>query len=786
MAMVADGSGPGGPLLRVRGLSAAFGPVVALRDIDLDVSAGEVVAIAGDNGAGKTTLLRCISGDVTEATGEVWLAGSPVTGGGLQASHDRLGFVWQHLELSDNLDIAATVMLGRERRRLLTSRARTHSSARAVLDDLGIPLGDTTRLVKSLTAAERQLLAIVRSASPRPRLLLLDEPTAVLSRRDSAHVERLILRLRDEGTTVVLVSHDVEQLFRLADRVVVLRHGRIVAEVDPTRSHTDEVVALMAGLDTAAAPRRQLTRLGGLADQLTSADHPGSLTLILSTLGAALGIKRVCLHLVDGDRLRSVASVGIPPALDEAWRALPLDDASPVARAAHDDTPAIDRHIARGCPAADLMADAGIASWWAVPFAGGTGLTGVISILPQTEGEPAQDQLALVNLYAGYAANTLERERLVGELTARNKVLEAIREVLQTLAGPDPVTEGVEAALRTLRRALDAEELTLYETSDGRRTRRAYAVAPERRPSAEPDPPETDSRGGRQLIVPLSDAAMLVAVPGERPLDRHERTLLEDAGHSILLALDRERAEKARREAAALRRSQQMQRQFLARLSHELRTPLTAIRGYASSLLQTDVTWDDASTQRFLRRISAESARLRRLVDDLLDFSLIESGMLRLRPDWVDLPLVIDAARACLPPPAAAAVTVECRAGLPPLWADHDRLEQMLVNLMDNAVRHTPLGTSVKVCAYAESPAAVVVEVSDDGGGFAAPRGEGQGEPDSSRPDTAGAGLGLSITEGIVGAHHGSIRRCNLDHGTRFTIRLPVEDSRLSKEADHD
>ncbi len=782
MAAVTDGSAMSQPLLRIRGLSAAFGPVNALDDINLDVRAGEVVAVAGDNGAGKTTLLRCISGDVSEASGLIRLDGSPVTGGGLHARPDRLGFVWQHLELSENLDIAATVMLGREHRRLLTSRARTHSDARAVLDDLGIPLGDTTRMVRSLTAAERQMLAIVRSASPRPRLLLLDEPTAVLSRRDSAHVERLIQRLRDEGTTVVLVSHDVEQLFRLADRVVVLRHGRIVAEVDPTRSHTDEVVALMAGLDTAAAPRRQLTRLGGLADQLTSADHPGSLTLILSTLGAALGIKQLCLHLLDGDELRGVASVGVPPALEEAWRSLPMDDTSPVARAAHDGAPAIDGDVREDCPAADLMKDAGIASWWAVPFAGGGDLTGVISILPQTNGVLAQDQLALVNLYAGYAANTLERERLVGELTARNTVLEAIREVLQTLAGPEPVAEGVEAALRTLRRALDADEVALYESSEGRQTRRAYAMAPGRDVSRA----ETADDGVQRLAVPLADGATLVAVAGERTLDRHERTLIEDAGHSILLALDRERAEKARREAAALRRSQQMQRQFLARLSHELRTPLTAIRGYASSLLQPDVTWDDASTHRFLGRISAESARLRRLVDDLLDFSLIESGMLRLRPDWVDLPLVIDAARACLSPQAAGAVAVDCRDGLPPLWADHDRLEQMLVNLMDNAVRHTPDGTSVRVRAYAESPETVVVEVSDDGGGFASPAADGAGESASPRSETAGAGLGLSITEGIVGAHHGSIRRTGLDHGTRFTIRLPVEDSRLSKEADHD
>ena len=116
------------------------------------------------------------------------------------------------------------------------------------------------------------------------------------------------------------------------------------------------------------------------------------------------------------------------------------------------------------------------------------------------------------------------------------------------------------------------------------------------------------------------------------------------------------RASRPRR----LRRSHQLQRDFFSRLSHELRTPLTAIRGYASSLLASDVTWDDESKTRFLNRISTESARMGRLVGDLLDFSAIESGLLRLQHDWCDLALVLEAAVSCLPPEGAAAVTVIC------------------------------------------------------------------------------------------------------------------------------
>ncbi len=765
------------PMLRVRELTVTFGPVTALDRLHLTVDEGEIVGVAGDNGAGKTTLLRCVSGDLGEGGGHVWVDGVPVSGAGLRAHRRRLGVVWQDLALPDNLDVGAAVMLGKERRRLLTSEARTHADAREALHDLGVPIDDTSRQVSSLSIAERQLLAIVRAASPRPRMLLLDEPTAVLSRVDSAHVESLIRRFRDEGTTIVLVSHDIEQLFRLTDRIVVMRHGRVVADVDPVKSHTDEVVALMAGLDAASAPRRQLSRLGGLADQLTASDHPGNLTLILSTLGAALGARQLSLHLLEQGTLRCVASVGLAPRLDEVLRVVPVDDTMlPIVHAAEQGeliAAAVDLDATQH---ADALTSAGVHGWWAVPFSAGTGLTGVISVFRPTADRPGHDEESLINLYAGYAATTVERERLVAELTARNRVLEAIREVLQTLAGPASLTEGVGVALGTLREALEADEVVLHERdADGIPSPKAYAVGP----GLAGDVGEAGDDRDRHA-VPLSDGLTLTATWSTRRADRHERTLLEDAGHSILLALDRQRAEEARRETAALRRSQELQRQFLARLSHELRTPLTAIRGYASSLLQTDVTWDESSRHRFLSRISSESTRLRRLVDDLLDFSLIESGMLRVRPDWVELPLVIDAARACLAPEAAASVSCEYPEDLPVLWADHDRLEQMMMNLLDNAVRHNPPGTSVVVRVRPDG-ADVMIDVTDDGAGFT--RDAAEGDRPDGRSSSGGAGLGLSITRGIVEAHRGSIDRQDLDRGTRFTIRLPVEEESLKSDS---
>ena len=269
---------------------------------------------------------------------------------------------------------------------------------------------------------------------------------------------------------------------------------------------------------------------------------------------------------------------------------------------------------------------------------------------------------------------------------------------------------------------------------------------------------------------------MLLAGWRNGPATADATALMEDAAHSLRLALEREEAGLAHQEATALRRSQELQRGFLSRLSHELRTPLTAIRGYASSLMQPDVTWDGDSQRRFLQRIAAESARLGRLVGDLLDFSAIESGILRLQRDWCDLSLVLDAAVACLPPAAAGTVEVTCEPSLPVVWADHDRLEQVFVNLLDNALGHNPPGTRVSISAAAAGRGGIAISVLDDGAGMPGDIASAPFEPARRRRSpTAGAGLGLSIAKGIVEAHGGRIELEQPEQGTRFRIHLPVE-----------
>ncbi|HEY2549732.1 MAG TPA: ATP-binding cassette domain-containing protein [Streptosporangiaceae bacterium] len=802
-AAIAGSVLPAGAQLSVSGLAVRYGLVTALAGVDLEVRPGELVALAGENGAGKTSLVRCLSGDMAASSGSIWLDGRPLAAGPLAARRRGVSVVWQDLALCDNLDIAANLMLGRERRGHLLSDTRMHSQAARMLARLGVPLRDTTRSAQSLSGGQRQLIAVARALGQGGRLLLLDEPTAALGVTESALVEELILRLREQGVTILLACHDIDQMFRLADRIVVLRHGRVAGSVAPSEVHPDDVAALVSGQKVDSSARRQLIRLHGLADRLVSANPSSSLSLILSALGAALGSERLCIHLQSGGSLVCAASLGLPPPLLAAWSQLPSGPGGgPVGIAAAGEEPVVEENVQSAVSWAafsDVARTAKVASSWSVPVQGPGGLLGVITVFRAMTGRPQRDDLDLVTLYAGYAASAIERDRLLEEVTARNRVLETIREMLETLAGPIPVPDGLGIALAALRRGLQAGEVALVVRPPGEQAGcRAFAgPAGQRKPASQqagllaPDQVRVGLSGGDgaavrsaapggaevlsvALAAPGGAAALMASWPGG-PLPADATALMEDAAHSVRLALEREEALLAHQEATTLRRSQELQRGFLSRLSHELRTPLTAIRGYATSLLQPDVTWDSESQQRFLTRIATESARLGRLVDDLLDFSAIESGIMRLQRDWCDLPLVLEAAVACLPPSSAARVSVRCDADLPVVWADHDRLEQVFVNLLGNAIGHNPPGTEVWVSASAAESAGVLVSVTDDGGGLPPEVALAPFEPMRRRTPTAGAGLGLSISRGIVAAHGGRIEMTRPERGTCFRVYLPVE-----------
>jgi len=254
-------------LLQVTGVSASFGPVQALADVSFAVRAGELVALTGEPGAGKTTLARCIAGDIAPDAGGILLRGRPVPADPAAAARHGISILWQGLALPDNLDVAGALLLGSETRWLMFSEPRFHSAAAALLASLQIPIRDTTQLVRSLTSGQRQLIALAAALGRQPRLLILDEPTAALGAAEAGEVEKLISRLRHEGTTVLMVSGDSEQMFRMADRIIVLRQGRIAGELDPRVTHPDDLAALQSGQEIGSSARRQLTRLHGLADR---------------------------------------------------------------------------------------------------------------------------------------------------------------------------------------------------------------------------------------------------------------------------------------------------------------------------------------------------------------------------------------------------------------------------------------------------------------------------------------------------------------------------------------
>ena len=259
MSEAAQGSAQEAPLLSVRGASKRFGAVEALRDVELTVRAGEVVALAGDNGAGKSTLVKAIAGVEPADAARIEFDGRAVS---IHGPHDaaRLGIavVYQDLALCDNLDVVANLFLGSEERerRLLMDEIAMEDHASGLLRSLSVRLPSVRAAVGTLSGGQRQSVAISRALLGEPRLVILDEPTAALGVEQTAQVLQLVRRLRERRLGVIFVSHNLADVFAVADRVVVLRLGRN-AGIYPARAsaHQDIVTAITgAATPLAGAP----------------------------------------------------------------------------------------------------------------------------------------------------------------------------------------------------------------------------------------------------------------------------------------------------------------------------------------------------------------------------------------------------------------------------------------------------------------------------------------------------------------------------------------------------
>jgi fructose transport system ATP-binding protein len=245
------------PILQARRLNKRFGRVVAMDGADLDLLPGEILAVIGDNGAGKSTLIKALSGAETPDSGEILLDGEPVRfASPMEARAAGIETVYQTLALSPALSIADNMFLGREIRasgiagRVLRrlDRARMRTLAREKLSELGlITIQNIDQAVETLSGGQRQGVAVARAAAFGSKVVIMDEPTAALGVKESRRVLDLILDVKSKGMPIVLISHNMPQVFEVADRIHVHRLGKRIAVIEPADFTMSDAVAIMTG-----------------------------------------------------------------------------------------------------------------------------------------------------------------------------------------------------------------------------------------------------------------------------------------------------------------------------------------------------------------------------------------------------------------------------------------------------------------------------------------------------------------------------------------------------------
>lgn len=247
-------------LIELHGVTKKYGNVEALREVSLAVRRRQIVAIVGDNGAGKSTLVHVIAGLEQPDSGSITICGRQVRIDGIaKAAELGIASAFQQPEFCENLDVSANIFLGQELRRGITARDDTgmYDKAREVLNTLSTPVR-ASQSISSLSGGQRQTVAIARTLLNDPSLVVLDEPTASLSVTQTAEVLEYITELRSANRSVIMVCHDLPNVFAIADRIVVMRHGEIRAVHNTSETSYEEVIAEISGVDR---PRTPLPRL---------------------------------------------------------------------------------------------------------------------------------------------------------------------------------------------------------------------------------------------------------------------------------------------------------------------------------------------------------------------------------------------------------------------------------------------------------------------------------------------------------------------------------------------
>jgi ABC-type sugar transport system ATPase subunit len=244
------------PILQVKELYKRFGGLVAVDHVSLDIYPGEVVGLLGDNGAGKSTLIKMVSGAYKPDGGQILLNGEVVSfTAPLEARKRGIETIYQDLALCDNLDASANIFLGREKMRhqlgvfRVLDRPYMMNEARQVLDQLDIRIPDLRSPIRQLSGGQRQAVSIARAVYWNASLMIMDEPTAALGVPEQLKVLELIRTLRSRGVPVILISHNMQDVFAVADRLIVMRRGNKAGERKISETNENEVVGLMVGAE---------------------------------------------------------------------------------------------------------------------------------------------------------------------------------------------------------------------------------------------------------------------------------------------------------------------------------------------------------------------------------------------------------------------------------------------------------------------------------------------------------------------------------------------------------
>ncbi|MCO5063962.1 MAG: ATP-binding cassette domain-containing protein [Rhizobiaceae bacterium] len=244
-------------ILRTEGLTKHYGGLHALNDASFELRKGEHVAIMGDNGAGKSTFVRQITGVERRTRGKMWFDGNEVEfTGPIEAREAGIETVYQNLALADDLDVPSNLFLGREKFLLrlgpfsILNRRAMREATRNALEKTGVKIANLGNTIRHMSGGQRQCVAIARTATFASKLIIMDEPTAALGVRETAQVEDIIRNLKANGEPLILVSHNMRQVFDLVDRIVVFRRGRIVANLKKEETDGQDVVAYITGAKT--------------------------------------------------------------------------------------------------------------------------------------------------------------------------------------------------------------------------------------------------------------------------------------------------------------------------------------------------------------------------------------------------------------------------------------------------------------------------------------------------------------------------------------------------------